>query len=92
MHAEFIEMLRRTGDARFDGLPDVLENTAPEVSVRLNPRKQMCLPTDGMDAEKMYLPADAVEAGRVPWWPEARSKASLWAHSNTPFRACQEHY
>ena len=64
-------MLRRTGDARFDGLLDVLENTAPEVSVRLNPRKQMCLPTDGMDARKLSLPADAVEAGRVPWWPEA---------------------
>ena len=67
MHAEFIEMLRRMGDARFDGLLDVLENTAPEVSVRLNPRKQMCLPTDGMDARKLSLPADAVEAGRVPW-------------------------
>lgn len=76
MHAEFIEMLRRTGDPRFDALPDVLENTEPEVSVRLNPRKNhFGTEADTDHADKglpaASLPADAVVTGRVPWWPEA---------------------
>lgn len=37
---EFIDMLAGIGDSRFERLPEVLSETAPEVSVRLNPLKR----------------------------------------------------
>jgi 16S rRNA C967 or C1407 C5-methylase (RsmB/RsmF family)/NOL1/NOP2/fmu family ribosome biogenesis protein len=57
MKPEFIEMLRRIGDPRLTGLAETMETTAPEVSIRLNPRK-------AMDIAK----SQAANA-EVDWWP-----------------------
>jgi 16S rRNA C967 or C1407 C5-methylase (RsmB/RsmF family)/NOL1/NOP2/fmu family ribosome biogenesis protein len=40
MKAEFTEMINAIGDARLSRLAETLEHTAPEVSIRLNPRKK----------------------------------------------------
>lgn len=57
INPEFEKMLASTGDSRLSELADVLENTKPEVSVRLNPAK------GGTDAVSALLPE-----GEVEWW------------------------
>lgn len=57
MKPEFVKMLADIGDPRLNDLADTLENTAPEVAVRLNPDK------DGWHTEV----AKSAES-RVGWW------------------------
>lgn len=59
MKAEFVKMLADIGDPRFQLLADTLENTPPEVSVRLNPLK---------DGEGTSVARES--SGRVAWWPQ----------------------
>lgn len=57
MKPEFVKMLASMEDSRFDRLADTLENTSPEVSVRLNPSK-------GGDQTSIAASAQ----GAVEWW------------------------
>lgn len=54
MNPKFIEMLKAMADPRVDSLADTLENTKPEVSIRLNPTKHPLHPSQAP----------------VEWWPE----------------------
>lgn len=57
INPEFEKMLAATGDSRLSELTEVLENTRPEVSVRLNPAK------GGADVVSTLHPE-----GEVEWW------------------------
>lgn len=59
MNPEFVKMLSGIGDSRFDSLAETLENTAPEVSVRLNPAKEGRLTDVAASAD-----------GKVDWWED----------------------
>jgi 16S rRNA C967 or C1407 C5-methylase (RsmB/RsmF family) len=71
MKAEFTDMINTIGDERLSQLADTLEHTAPEVSIRLNPRKSAPLQaSEDSPSRQTALPTQGtLITGPVAWWP-----------------------
>ncbi len=64
-------MINTIGDERLSQLADTLEHTAPEVSIRLNPRKSAPLQaSEDSQSRQTALPTQgALITDPVAWWP-----------------------
>lgn len=62
---EFADMIASMADPRLVDLPAIIEQTPPEVSVRLNPRKST-------SATATQPIAECEVCGEVAWWPGGR--------------------
>jgi 16S rRNA C967 or C1407 C5-methylase (RsmB/RsmF family)/NOL1/NOP2/fmu family ribosome biogenesis protein len=67
MKAEFTEMINAIGDARLSQLAETLEHTAPEVSIRLNPRKTPSSQVP-QEVQSSHTSQNSHTTSPVTWW------------------------